>query len=212
MAQTKGFTLEELKTAIASYVASNKIADEFSATYNMAGLLDKIGKIFTVEQIQRDKLSKFDGEFLSFGKTVEEWQIDLLLPTAVESLDDVEAVKSHFPNYRKTTYSYGLGDQVFPVSRSYNDLNKGVNNEGQLTDLIMGIMKTLTNSEIAFRYSAKRQLAGRLADECATAMTDTGATLWAKGTSQSDIGKRFKNSSTGTKWAVLKNRTRLLRI
>lgn len=203
MAKAKGITLELLKSAISDLVTSNKIAQDFTATYNLAGLLNTIGKIYTVDQMFVDKLAKFDGEFLPYGKTVEEWAIDLVGATPVSSVEDVEAITSAYPNYRPTKFSYELGKQIFKITRAYDDLNKGVHNEEQLTELVMGIMRALANSVILYRYGAKKQLVGRLADACVGAMSDTDATLWAKGTSQSTIGARFKNASTGTKWAIL---------
>ena len=62
-----------LKSVVASYVTSNKISvDSFSATRdNSVGLLDTLGKSYTLWQNYGDKLDIFDGEDLSFGKTIE---------------------------------------------------------------------------------------------------------------------------------------------
>ena len=126
MANAKKLTIPQLKAAIAAYVKANNIAQEFTPTYNMVGLLDTIGKIYTNDQLFSDKLTEFDGEFLSFGKTVEEWQIDLILPTAEEDVQEVDALTSAYPTYRPATFSYDLGDQVFKTTYKYNELNKGV--------------------------------------------------------------------------------------
>ena len=106
MGKSVKLTIPQLKTAIATYVAKNKIAADFTPTYNLAGLLDTIGKIYTNDQLFIDKLADFDGEFLSFGKTVEEWAIDLILPKNTDDLDDSEAISSAFPNYMKTAFSF----------------------------------------------------------------------------------------------------------
>ena len=62
-----------LKSFVASYVDNAKIGVEsFTETRdNSVGLLDVLGKIYTNWQNYADKLALFDGEDLSFGKTVE---------------------------------------------------------------------------------------------------------------------------------------------
>ena len=74
---------EQLKQYVANVVTAGKISvADFNVTRNNSvGLLDKIGKIVTLDtNYETDKLNIFDGEYLSFGKTIEEWQEDLILP------------------------------------------------------------------------------------------------------------------------------------
>lgn len=196
MGKSVQLTIPQLKTAIATYVAKNKIAADFTPTYNLAGLLDTIGKIYTNDQLFIDKLADFDGEFLSFGKTVEEWAIDLILPKNTDDLDDSEAISSAFPNYMKTAFSFDLGSKTFKTTYKYNELNKGVHNEGQLTELIYGIQRSLTNSVITWRYAAKRELAGRCAEKCVDEMNPANAQVWAQGTARS-VGTLVKSGSSG---------------
>lgn len=188
-------TIPQLKTAIATYVAKNKIAADFTPTYNLVGLLDTIGKIYTNDQLFSDKLTDFDGEFLSFGKTVEEWQIDLVLPTAEEDVQEIDALTSAYPTYRPASFSYDLGDQVFKTTYKYNKLNKGVHNEGQLTELIYGIHRSLSNSVISWRYAVKRQIAGVYAKMCIDAMNPANAQTWAAGTARA-VGVMVKNQGS----------------
>ena len=74
-------TKEALKKSVATYIDANKISvASFSATYNnTVGLLDTVAKIFTIPSDYVDKLAFFDGEDLSYGKTIEEWKSDLKL-------------------------------------------------------------------------------------------------------------------------------------
>ena len=195
MANAKQLTIPQLKAAIAAYVKANGIAQNFTPTYNLVGLLDTIGKIYTNDQLFSDKLTDFDGEFLSFGKTVEEWQIDLVLPTAEEDVQEVDALTSAYPTYRPASFSYDLGDQVFKTTYKYNELNKGVHNEGQLTELIYGIQRSLSNSVISWRYAAKRQIAGVYAKMCIDAMNPANAQTWAAGTARA-VGVMVKNQAS----------------
>ena len=75
-------SIAELKVVLAAYVDEQKISvSTFQETRdNTVGLLDTIGKIFTIEGLYVDKLAILDGEDLSFGKTIEEWASDLILP------------------------------------------------------------------------------------------------------------------------------------
>ena len=65
-------SIAQLTSVVPSYVQSNNISvDTFTATRdNSVSLLDTLGKIYTSWQNYGDKLALFDGEDLSFGKTL----------------------------------------------------------------------------------------------------------------------------------------------
>ena len=195
MATAKKLSVEELKSDVSTWVTKSKIAQ---TTYNKVvnaidGLLEKIGKIYTNDQQFSDKLAQLDGEFLSFGKQVEEWKADLILPVDYASADELGDLKSAYPTYRPAEYSYPLGDKVFTITRSIKELQGTVHNEGQLEELIMGIQRELTNSKIAYRYAAKRQMIGRLAEMCKDEMNASSATTWAAGTGRA-VNTLVKNA------------------
>ena len=77
-------SLKQLTDIAAAYVAENKIAvDNLPAVREaVTGLVETIGAIFTLDTSFKDKLAFMNAEDLSYGKTVEEWQADLLLPTS----------------------------------------------------------------------------------------------------------------------------------
>lgn len=195
MANAPKLTVAELKESVNKWVASSKIAQtNYSKVVNaIDGLLEKIGKIYTNEQVFTDKLAMLDGEFLSFGKQVEEWQQDLILPVDYADTDEVDDLKSKFPTYRPTTYSYPLGDKVFAITRSYKELQGTVHDEGQLSNLIMEIQRALTNSKISYRYAAKRQMVGTLATMCINEMKASSAQTWAAGTGRA-VNTLVKNA------------------
>ena len=202
MANAKQLTIPQLKSAINTYVANNKIAQEWNATYNIVGLLDTIGKIQTIDQVMSDKLAKFDGEYLSYGKTVEEWEIDLVLPLDPSTSEEIDVVKSAYPTYRPVSFSYDLGDRVFKATYKYNELNKGVHNEGQLGELIYGIQRTLTNSKTSWKYAVKREMFGKAATKAVNTMNSASATLWAAGTART-VGTIVKDASNATKIGIV---------
>ena len=181
----------ELKSVVALYVASNKIGVEsFSETRdNTVGLLDVLGKIYTNWQNYEDKLALFDGEDLSFGKTIEEWAQDLILPEDFDASGS-GALAPHVSTYRPVEFSYTLGRKTIPQTIRNDDIERAVHNIGQFEDIIAGKTKAMYDSETMLRYAIKRQALGVLIGRCDGAMDSSNAdvTLATEGTSiSSDV-------------------------
>ena len=181
----------ELKSVVALYVASNKVGVEsFSETRdNTVGLLDVLGKIYTNWQNYEDKLGLFDGEDLSFGKTIEEWAQDLILPEDFDASGS-GALAPHVSTYRPVEFSYTLGRKTIPQTIRNDDIERAVHNIGQFEDIIAGKTKAMYDSETMLRYAIKRQALGVLIGRCDAAMDSSNAdvTLATEGTSiSSDV-------------------------
>ena len=116
-------SITELKSVVSLYVASNKIGvDSFTETRdNSVALLDVLGKIYTNWQNYQDKLGLFDGEDLSFGKTVEEWAQDLILPEDFNASGS-GALAPHESTYRPVSFSFTLGKKTIPQTIRNNDI------------------------------------------------------------------------------------------
>lgn len=160
-------SLAQLQTAITAYIASNKIAyNTFTVTRdNSAGLLDKVGKIVTMDTSFIDKLSIFDGEYMGLGKTIEEWQEDLILPQNYDK-NGAGALSPHDPTYRAVSYSYTLGRKVIATTIRNNDFERAVNNIEEYSRLLAIKSKRLYDSEALFRFDAKKELLGKYAQAC----------------------------------------------
>lgn len=182
-------SIAQLNSVVANYVASNKIAVEsFSETRaNSVALLDTLGKIYTLWQNYGDKLSLFDGEDLSFGKTIEEWAQDLILPEDFDASGST-TLAPHESTYRPVSFSYTLGKKTIPQTIRNNDIERAVHNIAQFEEIISGKTKALYDSETMFRYALKRQALGVLIERCADAMDSTNAniTLATEGTAISN--------------------------
>lgn len=152
-----------LKPIVAAYVASNKISvDSFSATKNnTVELLDTIAKIYTNWQTYQDKLDIFDGEDLTYGKTIEEWAQDLIEPQAYDSTG-AGAMSPHDSTYRPVSFSFTLGRKKIPQTIRNNDIERAVHNIAQFSEIISGKTKSLYDSETVFKYAMKRQALGVL--------------------------------------------------
>lgn len=171
-------SIAQLTALVHSYVDSNKISvDSFTETRaNSVGLLDTLGKIYTLWQNYGDKLGTFDGEDLSFGKTIEEWAQDLILPENFDASGS-GALAPHESTYRPVSFSYTLGKKTIPQTIRNNDIERAVHNIGQFEDIIAGKTKALYDSETMFRYALKREALGVLAERCAYAMDGANADL-----------------------------------
>lgn len=184
MAITHKLSYAELKSVLVTYIDSNKIAsDSFQVTRNnTVGLLDKVGKIVTMQSNVVDKLAVFDGESMEYGKTIEEWKSDLILP--VDYTGDPngdESLKEYDLTYRPVCYSYTLGRKFFPLSIKNDDIERAVNNAEQLVSIVADKTKTMNDSDIAYRYGAKRQVIAELIKRCKTAQ-ETSTTYSNTGT------------------------------
>lgn len=199
-----------LKSFVASYVASAKISvDSWTETRdNSVGLLDTLGKIYTNWQNYADKLAKFDGEDLSFGKTIEEWAQDLIMPQAFDA-SGANALSPHDSTYRPASFSYTLGKRTIPQTIRNNDIERAVHNIAQFSDIIAGKTKALYDSETMFRYAIKRQALGVLIERCADQQDPASpdVTLATEGTTITgahDVNEIFKVTATSKSYILVK--------
>ena len=203
-------SIAQLTSVVSNYVASNKISVEsFSETRaNSVGLLDTLGKIYTLWQNYGDKLALFDGEDLSFGKTIEEWAQDLILPEDFDASGST-ALAPHESTYRPVSFSYTLGKKTIPQTIRNNDIERAVHNIAQFEEIIAGKTKALYDSETMFRYALKRQALGVLIERCDDAMDSSNAdvTLATEGTSISgahSVNELFYVTATTKMYVLVK--------
>lgn len=165
----------QLKTYVASVVTKAGISnDSFVETRdNIVGLLDKIGKIVTVDTVyQMDKLAEFDGEYLSFGKTIEEWQQDLIMPVDKDPTG-ATALAPHDPTYRPVFYSYTNGEKTIPTTIRYNNIERAVHFEEQFISIVAMNAKRLDDSMAVYRYALKREIIAKMIELAEDAMSNT---------------------------------------
>lgn len=199
---TKTLSYEQLKQVVAEYIDSNKISNEsLSITRdNIVGLVDKIGRIVTLDHSVFDKLEEFNGDALSLGKTIEEWAMDMTLPIDFdEDSEGNKALKNYTPTFRPVYYSTTLGRKILPTSIPYGNVERAVNNESEFASVVAQITKKLDDSKKAFEYQCKRQLIGELIAKVEACYTD--AISYVAGTTALVVGKTYKNTA-GTSVAV----------
>jgi len=189
-------TYEQLKAYVTNVVTASKMSNgSFIETRdNTVGLLDKIGKIVMLDtDYLTDKLYIFDGEYLSFGKTIEEWQEDLL---PIEDYDPTgaNALAPSDPSYRPPFYSYTLGKKKCKTTIRYNDIERAVHFEEQFVNIISIKYKRLEDSMAQYRYAVKRQMLAKFIELAHGEMTNTNT--FATSTAY-DNGAVVRSASSG---------------
>lgn len=186
----------ELKTLVSSLITKAKISNpSFVATRdNVVGLLDKIGAIITLDtDYQQDKLYMFDGFFMSFEKTIEEYQQDLILPSDYDS-DGAGALSPSDPTYRPVDYSYSLGRKKIKTTIRNDNIERAVHFEAQLVDIVAMQYKRLEDSMAVYRYEMKREMLAKLIALCEE--TSATTTTFAISTAYS-VGDYVRKGSSG---------------
>ena len=200
------FSYQELLTKLNNIVTQAKISNgTFNVTRdNTVGLLDKIGKIGTLDTVFTiDKLSAFDGEYLSFGKTIEEWYEDLILPSDYDPTG-ANALAPNDPTYRPVYYSYTVGRKVIKTTIRNDDIERAVHNTGELVTLVAMKSKRMADSMAQYRYGLKREMVARYIDFCKDEMgLNTAPATFAPATAYSTINTLLKDNNTPTQWGIL---------
>lgn len=166
-------TISDLQSFVLSYVAKAKQAGSWSAsTANFAALLDKIGKMVTIDGTFNDKLPELNGDELPLGKTIEEWFIDLTLPEAFTGNNSTEGAKDivpQLPTVQDCAYSYTLGRKKIKTTMPYGNFERAMLSEAGVGEMSAKIMERLTNSQDVYKYAIKKQLIGNMIDKAITA-------------------------------------------
>lgn len=176
-------TYSQLNAAIATAMKTSDISSGYTPTAsNTAALLDKIGKIHTLDTRYEDKLAMFDGEDLSLGRIIEEYNEDLILPVDFDETG-TDALAPHPATYRPNFYSYPIKEKSVPITKRYNDLEKAMNSPEELAAAIGLLFKKQADSKTVYRYGLKRELIGKT---IALAEAEQGSTTaYATGTAYS---------------------------
>ncbi len=162
-------TIASLKSFVETYVAAAKQAGTWVAsTDNFLGLLDKVGKQITIDGTFQDKLPELSGDELPLGKTIEEWFIDLTLPTDYDATG-ANTLAPHMPTVEDVAYSYTLGRKVIATTERYNNIERAALSADDAANMISKVMERLTNSYTLYTYAQKKQLLGNFASKAVTA-------------------------------------------
>ena len=162
-------TLESLKTFVTSYVAAAKQAGAWQETHNnLYKVLDKVGKMITLDGEFQDSLPELSGDDLPLGKTIEEYFIDLTMPVDFKAPDNSgsgyaeAALKPYLPDTEEPAYSYSLGRKVLPTTIPYDNVERGAVNAEAAGNMIAKVSEKFADSGSLYRYALKKQLIGNM--------------------------------------------------
>lgn len=155
-------TLQNLVAFATAYVAKAKQAGAWNATTdNILGLLDKVGKILTLDGNFQDKLPELNGEDLPLGKTIEEYFIDLTLPSDYDSTGATTMAPAD-PTVEDVTYNYTLGRKKVKTTERYDNVERAALTPEDAGNFVAKIMERLYNSQSMYEYAIKKQLLGNV--------------------------------------------------
>lgn len=156
-------TQAALQAAMKTYVDASKQAGAWNDTNaNLLKAVDKIGKTIQINGDYSDKLPELDGENLPLGKTIEEYFIDLTLPSTFSNITEEGAKDDvpQLPDVEDCAYSYTLGRQKVKTTVPFDNLERAFNTSEEAANAITDISFKLQASVNQVRYQMKKQLLG----------------------------------------------------
>ena len=174
-------TLESLKTFATSYVAAAQQAGAWQETHNnLYKVLDKVGKMITLDGEFQDSLPELSGDDLPLGKTIEEYFIDLTMPVDFKAPDNSgtgyaeAALKPYLPDTEEPCYSYSLGRKVLPTTIPYDNVERGAINAEAAGNMIAKVTEKFADSGSLYRFALKKQLIGNMITKAVEADANAG--------------------------------------
>ena len=162
-------TLKDLQGKMTEYVVAAKQAGAWvESRNNFTGMLDKVGKQITLVGGFYDRLEALNGDDLPLGKTIEEYFIDLTLPTSFTSaeVDGAKDLEPALPSVGEVAYSYSLGRQYVKTTIGYDNFERAMISTEGASNVATDIMTKLQNSYDMARYAIKKELLGNAAVKC----------------------------------------------
>ena len=160
-------TIEGLETFVKTYVDKTKQAGAWvSSTDNLLKLQDKIGKQITLDGSFQDKLPELSGDDLPLGKTIEEFLVDLTLPSEFDPTG-ADNDKPAYPTVEDVAYCYTLGRKKIKTSVPYDNVERAALTAEGAATMTGKIMERIQNSQSLYEYNLKKQLLANMVDKAA---------------------------------------------
>ena len=168
-------TLAELAKFTASYVTAAKQAGAWKATTdNYLGLVDKIGKQITIEGSFEDDLPELNGDDLPYGRTIEEYMIDLIMPVSKDDGVTEDAVwDTYKPTVQEACYSYTLGKKKIPLVEDYNDVERAALGSVEAGNFSASLFNKFEVSYTNARLDVKERLLGNAIEKLPSTCIET---------------------------------------
>lgn len=159
-------TIDNLQEFVGDVVTASKQANTTytASVNNFIGLVDKIGKIVTLDGGFEDKLPELDGDNLPYGQIIEEYFMDLVLPTTYTNLtaEGAKDVVPQLPSIEDVVYNYPFDRVKFKTTEPYGNVEKAMLDASTTGQAISLIYKRLQDSYSTYKYAVKKQLIGNV--------------------------------------------------
>jgi hypothetical protein len=158
-------TMTGIQTFIQDYVSAARVAQPTYSitTEDISGLVDKIGKMFTITSEYKNLLDVFDYGKLELGADVEEWFDELLLPEAYDNggawtEGNVTDVLS--PRYSIVDKAYHLQNLPFKFAKSYplEQVKQAFISEEAYMAFIGSLIGKIADAKSVYKYEQSKAL------------------------------------------------------
>lgn len=168
-------TLSELSKFTASYVTAAKQAGAWKVTTdNYLGLVDKIGKQITITGSFEDDLPELNGDDLPYGRTIEEYMINLIMPVNKDDgVSEDEVWDTYKPTVQEACYSYTLGKKKIAVVEDYNDVERAALGATEASDFTSSLFEKFETSYTNARLDVKERLLGNAIEKLPSGCVET---------------------------------------
>lgn len=152
---------EIAKTATDTVLEAKQRQSDFTPTTdNIIGLIDRIGKTVRLDGDQNiDLLPEISGEKMSFGRTIQEYNLDFLVRTARDKNANSGSVPA-YPTKRNVYYNYALAEGKWKVTIPLEDIEKACTSAEEAGNIAARVLGRQADSKERYVYDAKKQLIG----------------------------------------------------
>lgn len=159
-------TIAQLNDLVKDLTAAQLQAGEWTASFdNFAGLVDKVSKTIMIDgDWNIDKLTKIDGENLEYANSIEEYFINLILPTlyTTPTEEGAKDLTPALPSVEEVSYSYPLDRIKLKTTVPFYDIEKGLRDAQSVANITTTVLGRLAKSYDTYRYATKKQLLGNV--------------------------------------------------
>jgi len=157
-------TLTQIAALAATALDDSKMGSlTYTAAFNeISHCLEKIGKQVTIRSQFSPKFSRLDGEFLPFGKTVEEFYVEL---PAVRAYDPsgANALTPAYPVFAPASWSYDIGKKTVKITQARDRVESSCNSAEAFGMMVASIMQGQEDAITIYKNSLKKDLLGNVA-------------------------------------------------
>lgn len=160
-------TVAALKTLVALQMDADKIGVALPLTPDINSftkLTEKIGKQLMLDSDFSDRFGELDGEELPFGTTIEEYFVNMVLPTDYDP-SGATALQPKRASFEDAAYSFALDRKTFATTIDDAKYESSMLGLSQYSSLVAQVTKQFHDSKTLYKERLKMQLLGRFIEK-----------------------------------------------